>query len=120
MDVCFTDGRSIPTPSIAVVGPQSQLNGTLRLYGQIDSFGVFFQPAGFSQLFGLPMSEFINRNYEGTSVLGSHIRSLWNELGESSVFAYRVSIVEQFLLKMAMRAAPLDPITASANEFLTL
>ncbi|MGB0122483.1 MAG: helix-turn-helix domain-containing protein [Silvibacterium sp.] len=119
-DVCFSGGLQLLSPPIVVVGLQTQLRADIRLYGQIESFAVFFQPSGFSQLFGIPMVKFLNQAYEATSVYGSDLRAIWNRLGESSSFTDRVSIIERFLLRLAACAPVTDSIAVSANRFLAL
>jgi AraC-like DNA-binding protein len=119
-DVCFSDGLHLLSPPIVVVGLQTHLRADIRLCGQIESFAVFFQPSGFSQLFGIPIVKFLNQAYEATSVYGSDLRALWNRLGESSSFADRVLIVEAFLLKLAACVPVTDLIALSANQLLAL
>jgi AraC-like DNA-binding protein len=98
-DIHFDDGLRVPAMPIAVIGPQTQLRATVEFFGKVDSFGVFFQPAGFSQLFGVPMRMLANVGIEAGSILGHNIRSVWNELGESGCFQSRVAVIERFLLK---------------------
>jgi AraC-like DNA-binding protein len=79
-------GRQIPCHEDDVVGLHSEVCGEVGLGGDIDSFAVFFHPTGFRMLFGVPVSELINRSCELTSIVGWQVRSLWNEMGESSSF----------------------------------
>jgi AraC-like DNA-binding protein len=119
-DVCFTNGDRITSPSITIIGWQSLLRGEIHLLGTTESFAIFFQPAGFSQLFGVPMTKLRNEAIEATSILGYEIRSVWNQMGEASSFSDRVAIIERFLRGLVVQAASADPITAAANCILSL
>jgi AraC-like DNA-binding protein len=118
-DVCFSNGETITSSSTAVVGWQNSLRAEVHLVGAVESFAVFFQPAGFSQLFGVPINLLRNQAFEATSVLGNEIRSLWNQLGEAGSFSCRILVVERFLYRFLHRAAITDPIAASANQMLS-
>jgi AraC-like DNA-binding protein len=118
-NVCFFNRETIISPSMTVVGWQNALRAEVHLIGAIESFAVFFQPAGFSQLFGVPMTMLRNQAFEATSILGDEIRSLWNQLGEAASFSRRIAIVERFLCSFLHRAAITDPIAASANRMLS-
>jgi AraC-like DNA-binding protein len=91
--------RHCPVSSrVWIGGAQTVFPGHLRLFPGVESFAVFFQPAGWSNLFRLPMCEFTNRIYDATSVIGRPLHSLWNRLGELFSFEQRVAVVEEFLL----------------------
>jgi AraC-like DNA-binding protein len=96
-------------------GAQTSFPGFMYLQPAVESFAVFFQPAGLSRLFNIPMCEFTNRVADATSVLGNGLRSLWNRLGESSLFECRVAIVEEFLLKHATCAFTASRMVAAAT-----
>ena len=119
-DICFFNGHKIESPQISLVGWQTHLRAELRLVGNVQSFAVFFQPAGVLQLFGIPLSELRNTSFEATSVLGRQMRSLWNELGEASSFLHRVTIVERYLQKLVERARRGDAAGACANRILSM
>jgi AraC-like DNA-binding protein len=61
------------------------------------------------------MYEFTNRIYDAPSVVGSEVRSLWNELGEASSFEQRVAIAEEFLVKLISGAMGNDGIVDSVR-----
>jgi AraC-like DNA-binding protein len=119
-DIHFDNGPRVTTPRIAVIGPQTHLRASVEFFGKIDSFGVFFQPAGFSQLFGVPMRTLANTGTDGQSILGQSIRSVWNELGESNRFQERVRIVERFLLKSLRGIRLPDRMVETSNRLLAL
>jgi AraC-like DNA-binding protein len=95
-------------------GAQTSFPGHMHLWPGVESFAIFFQPAGWSQLFGIPMSEITNRLYDATSIGGRCMSALWNRLGEASSFRRRVNIVEEFLLSRIARAGQQDGIAAAA------
>jgi AraC-like DNA-binding protein len=84
---------------IWIGGAQTVFPGHLVLYPGVESFAIFFQPAGWSCLFRTPIYEFTNCIYDAPSVVGTEVRSLWNQLGETSSFEMRVKITEEFLIK---------------------
>jgi AraC-like DNA-binding protein len=88
--------------------------GTMPGIPGVESFAIFFQPAGFSTLFGVPLSTLSNQ-YDDATAIDAGFRSLWNRLGELRAFASRVSIVEQYLLGRAAAAASSDGIAVAAQ-----
>lgn len=119
-EVCFDSGPRIVTPWIAVIGPQIPSRATVLLNGKIDSFAVFFQPAGFSQIFGTPVAALSNFSDEGTAIMGQRVRSLWNELGETHHFEERVRIMEHFLYQCVGQIRVHDRMMETCNQLLTL
>ncbi len=94
-DIRFDNGLCMTTPRIAVIGPQTRLRASVTYCGAIESFAVFFHPAGFSQIFGVPMRELVNAGNDAVPILGRRIRRVWNELGQTNDFERRVgSIIE--------------------------
>jgi AraC-like DNA-binding protein len=118
--VDFDVGPGIVTPRISAVGPQTDRRSMVTLNGRIESFAVFFQPAGFSQLFGIPMRLLANTAEDATSILGQSIRDLWNQLGETGNFQARVRIVERFLLCRLKNVSSGDRMVTIANRILAL
>jgi len=96
-------------------GAQTSFPGYMELRPGVESFAIFFQPAGWSQLFSIPMCEFTNRIHDATLVVGDCMRVLWNRLGESPLFEHRVGVVEQFLLNRASCAIREGGIAAAAT-----
>ncbi len=105
-------------PTIAVVGPQTLQSAHVRLKGPIDSFAIFFKPSGLRCLFNVPVRELIDKDYEGTSVLGRSIQHLWEMLAQTSSFQHRVQITEKFLSFYADRPFPCNPVW-KAVDYLT-
>lgn len=103
----------------AVTRSDSQSYATgLFLPPGVQSFAVFFQPAGFSHLFGVPMYETTNRAFDASMVAGPCIRALWNILGENPSFERRVEIVEQFLQARISRTFPPGETGSLANYIM--
>jgi AraC-like DNA-binding protein len=91
------------TSSIWIGGAQTSFPGHMHLWPGVESFAIFFQPAGWSELFGVPIGAITNRIYDATCVMGPVIRAVWNQLGEASSFEERVDIAEGFLLSCTLR-----------------
>jgi AraC-like DNA-binding protein len=100
---------------VSIGGAQTAFSGYLDLWPRVQSFAIFFQPAGWSLLFKVPMYEIANRMVDATSVIGSCVRRMWNRLGEVFTFEERVCIAEEFLLERALSATVHDRITAAAS-----
>jgi len=111
----YSDGRSELPSSVSVVGAHSFHRASIRFCGQIESFGVFFQPFGLWQLFGLPNIELRDQAYAGRDVFGAAIGRLWLQMAEASSFERRVEVVERFLMKRAETAVHQTPIMSAAT-----
>jgi hypothetical protein len=124
VEVSYSDGSQYVSSCHEIIGaatrsePHRAIAHQLKVHGGTESFAIFFQPAGFSQLFAVPMYELTNRAYDATLVAGYGIRALWNKLGENPAFEHRVRIVEQFLLQRASRAPAYEKIGSVANYIL--
>jgi AraC-like DNA-binding protein len=96
-------------------GAQSSFSGYLELRPGVETFAVFFQPAGWSLLFKVPVVEVTNQIVDATGIPGAGFRSLWNRMGEAATFQARVQIVEEFLLHRVARASAHNKMTSAAN-----
>ncbi len=113
------DGKPLKTSHNAdLIGMQTHRRLHLHVRGAIDSFFILFQPCGPNRLFGLPMHEFTDRDFEAQSVLGPVIVQLHQRLGECGSFEERVSLIDQFLLRRALASGALDDVTAASNLIL--
>jgi hypothetical protein len=99
------EGHSEFTPKVAVIGAQVQGCSRIELRPGTHSFGVFFRPAGFSRLIGLPVSELAHRNYDG-ALISRLFSKLWGQLAECVTFSQRVRVIEKALLSLATSALP--------------
>lgn len=116
-EIIHWDGRRERYPRASVIGLQTHTSYAV-LKNKSESFGVFFHPAGISQLLGVSMRDISNHNFEATSMLGGWIHRLWNRLGEAPSFAHRVRLVEAALLSRARKLFKYDPILDLANAML--
>jgi AraC-like DNA-binding protein len=105
-------------PRAVIVGPCTHHGADLVLSGRFDVFTIHFQPAGFHQLFGVPMPAITDRAFDARSVLGRVVAELEQKLAEVADFAERTRIATEFLLGHANRASSLDAVAKVANEFL--
>ena len=110
-DSCQTDA----TPRVAVVGPQSYARPGLSVFGRIDHFTIHFQPSGFNQLFGVPMTELADAAYDALDVIGPEISTLEQQLGDTPNFAERIQLVETRLMCLLRDRGRPDPIAMAAN-----
>jgi AraC-like DNA-binding protein len=117
--ISHTTGAVNPRPPIAVLGPQTQFGGFSCLRGRTLSFAIFLRPFAAWQLFGIPTSQLVDLDCEGTAVLGPWIAELWHKLGCSHTFTERVVIASEALLKLVKSARPLTPIMCTVHRLLT-
>ena len=116
-DIWHSSGRHQISDAINVIGCHSTFAAYAELKPGLDSFAIFFQPTGFWRLFNISPCQLANGGgFEGTSVLGSSIRTLWSELGESSSFEHRMRIAEQFLLSQLIKAKEVTAMSRVAQH----
>ncbi len=104
-EIHYPDGTNEFAYRISVIGPHTRPGINLHLNGQIQSFGIFFQPLGLWQLFRIPANELPDRAYKGEDIFGKSIEELWLKLAECTSFGNRVATLESYLLERAARAA---------------
>jgi AraC-like DNA-binding protein len=114
------DGKPRKTSDNAdLIGMQTRRRLHLHVRGAIDSFFILFQPCGPNRLFGLPMHEFTDQDFEAQSVLGPVIAGLHQRLGECGSIEERVTVMDQFLLPRAIAAGAADGVAAASNLILS-
>jgi AraC-like DNA-binding protein len=119
-DVFFAGGQRYSAPQAVVVGAYPFGGCTIALRQGVSSFAIFFQPTGFSQLFGVPIAELSGRFYDARSVLGESISCLHQRLADETSFRGRVRCTEEFLVKQAAAGVVDDCMTrATAEMFAT-
>jgi AraC-like DNA-binding protein len=96
-------------------GAQTSFSGHLDLRPGVESFAVFFQPAGWTLLYDVPVCEITNRFVDARAIIGPDIRALWNRLGDMSTFEARVRIVEEFLLNRLSLVSTTNHMAITAN-----
>jgi AraC-like DNA-binding protein len=92
------DSDTRPVDAVDIVAHQTSRNSELTLTGRVQALGVFFEPAGFTAMFGTPMRDTADQVLEAGSVLGSSIYKLYQLMGEARSFEDRVQIIDRFLL----------------------
>src|SRR5215469_5613531 len=58
---------------ISIVGQGTYRRHWIRLRSPVDSFGIFFQPTGIRQLFGIPARLMVDQEYPAVDVIGQSI-----------------------------------------------
>jgi hypothetical protein len=114
----FEDGEIHLTPGIAVVGPQTRRRCDVVLKGKLDSFGIFFQPSGFSRLFGHPIRTMVDQYHEARPLVGQPLRELRDQLGDTRSLRKRIAIAEAFFLKSLSTVHAEDPTLDAADYVL--
>jgi AraC-like DNA-binding protein len=105
-------------PRTVVVGPFTYRRAELVLQGRFDVFTVHFQPAGFHQLFGVPMMELADRADDARSVIGLAILDFEHKLADARSFVERIRVATDFLLTRTDCRKKPDAIAAMAMQLL--
>jgi AraC-like DNA-binding protein len=112
----YVDGTSCSSDRIALVGPHTYRRACVRFASTMESFGVFFQPFGLWQLFGIPNRECTDNAYAAVDVLGRQMQDLWEQLAATTSFGDRVVVVEELLSSMLSRSYDRTLIMNIANR----
>jgi len=112
-------GYDLITHGQAIVGAQVGGCAQIKLSPGVISFGVFFRPAGFSRLFGIPLHEVSHHQYDA-ALISKPIASLRDRVAECVRFEERVRVIEDFLIGMAARAPEKDTMLAIAEHVFSL
>lgn len=115
-EVLHRNGYRLTAPEIVVVGAHPQGGTTIALKRGVISFAIFFHPAGFSRLFGIPMVHISKSSFDARDVLGKSVSCLRDMLAETPTFEGRVRLVEHFLLKHAEKGPVDNPMTLAATD----
>ena len=92
----FAGGHTVTPPKTAIVGAHLGFGTQLHLHGEVDLFAIFFQPAGFTELFEVPARHLTNLYHDATAMC-TGAASVWDQLAEEPSFAGRVQFAEAFL-----------------------
>jgi AraC-like DNA-binding protein len=111
-------GTTYTVPQSVIVGPHTYHQGRLVLSGIIETFTIVFQPAGFHQLFKLPMGGLVDQCIELERIGEVVWSELRQQLGEDAGFDERVATADQFLLPFAMHIDAADPVALAARRLL--
>jgi AraC-like DNA-binding protein len=112
----YLDGTVMEATSLSIVGQGTYRRHWIRLRSPVDSFGIFFQPMGIRQLFGIPGRLLVNQEYTAIDVLGKSISQIWEQMAETKCFHKRVQIVEGHLVGAAAKASSCTAVMASAQR----
>lgn len=107
--------EDVTTPEQVMVGAQARGAARIDLRPGTISFAVFFMPNGLSRLFGIPISEMAERNFDAAMVVGS-TRAMRERVGACTSFDQRVRVMEQILLPLAARAPRRTLMTMVADH----
>jgi len=114
----YVDEEPFSSYRTALIGAQTSRRANVRFNCDIESFGIFFEPFGLWQLFGIPTGELVNQGFAAEDVLGKPIRDLWEQLAEIRSFQHRVDTVEQFLSAMLVRVSDRTRLMDSAHYLI--
>jgi len=118
--VLFLDkGVCLQSPPVTIVGPQTNRRVDMQLRGKQSSFVIMFQPDGLRRLFSLPMQELADRAGVAHSLIGARISQVWQQLGNLASFEKRVLLVNEFLVREALRSVAANGIS-KAVTFLSV
>jgi AraC-like DNA-binding protein len=101
---------------ISLIGPGTYRRAWVRMRSPTDSFGIFFQPLGMSQLFGIPGRLLVNHYYAGVDVMGESILELWERMAGNKCFYARARMMDQHLMRAALKASGCTVVMASARH----
>jgi AraC-like DNA-binding protein len=110
------NGEVMQATRTSVVGPGTYRRHWIRLRSPVDSFGIFFQPMGIRQLFGIPGRLMVNQEYAAVDVIGKSILLVWERMAENECFDARVRILEGHLVREAAKATACTVLMASARQ----
>jgi AraC-like DNA-binding protein len=110
------NGKVQKATRTSIVGQGTYRRHWIRFRSPVDSFGIFFQPMGIRQLFGVPGRLLVNQEYAAIDVVGKSILQVWEQLAENKSFDARVQIVERHLVGAAASASTCTVVMASARR----
>ena len=111
-------GTSSKAPPIVVIGRQTQRKIDLMATGDVVTFTIHFQPAGFYRLFHVPLPELTNLTPDAVDVVGLEISFLHEQLHHAGSQQAMVSLAETFLLRKTSRSQPFHPVQTAAASIL--
>jgi AraC-like DNA-binding protein len=88
---------------VALVGAKTRRRVDLGLHGSVDAFTIVFRPGGLKALFGLPVAELTDLDFNAEDVIGRVASDFYCRLGEVSSFAARSRIADEYLLSLRPR-----------------
>lgn len=116
--VDHASGTISGAPDVVFVGRQTRRNIDLAASGELATFTVHFQPAGFYGLFGMPMVHVTDLTLDAEDVLGTEIRAVNQQVQASSTPYEMVAHVESLLRKRARISFAKHPVESAATVLL--
>jgi AraC-like DNA-binding protein len=95
------EGEIVQSPPDNIIYGQSISRIDMIVPDNYLMFKIIFQPGGFYRLFGIPLTLFTDSFDEGTSVLGSPMKELREQILNAKSFEEMVMYSEAFLIKKA-------------------
>jgi AraC-like DNA-binding protein len=100
---------------VAVIGSQTYRRVQLVMEGRIETFAIVFQPGGLSHLSSVPAEAMTNQHFDGRAVLGCSVDELRSRLGESTSFAQRVGVMDNYLLRLMAQSTHIDVVPVARD-----
>jgi AraC-like DNA-binding protein len=101
--------------AVALVGAKTRRGVDLRLQGSVDAFTIAFRPGGLKALFGLPVAELTDSDFNAEDVIGRRVSELYLRLGEASLLTERARIADGYLMQLIPRFDGVSGIVKSAT-----
>jgi hypothetical protein len=114
----YLNGTVLEGIRTSIVGQGTYRRLWYRLRSPVDSFGIFFQPMGVRQLFGIPGRLLVNHEYTVVDVIGKSIFEVRERMAETRCFDARVRIMEGHLVAVAAKVSACTVVMASARRIL--
>jgi AraC-like DNA-binding protein len=92
-------GHEFLSPASIFIGQQTTRNWDLRLQGAYRMFFIHFTPNGFHRIFNIPMKELTNRALDPQDLISKEIKTLHEQLSNTTSFIHMVQLVDEFMLK---------------------
>jgi AraC-like DNA-binding protein len=99
---------------VALVGARTKHGIDLGLHGSVDAFTIAFRPGGLKALFGLPVAEFTDSDFNAEDVIGRGVSDLYQRLGEVSSFVARSCIADEYFASLGPRLDAASGIVKAA------
>lgn len=104
-------------PISVLVGPQySRVN--IKVHRRLCAIRVDFLPGALYRLLGIPMHELFDGGFDATDFFGADVKRVNEQLRNVEDLAEGKTIVEKFLLNLAVRPGEILPFDAALRDML--
>lgn len=101
-------------PLTILIGPQySRVN--IKVHRMLRAIRIDFLPGGMYRMLGIPMNELFDKGFDALDFFGSEIRSVNEQLQNSTNLEEGKNIVEKFLLKQTLNLKEKAPIDSALH-----